>query len=205
MDTTSTGRDGRPDVGADFVEFVRGRSGSLLRAAFVLTGDQGLAEDLVQSALARTHLAWRRLAETGNAEAYTRKIMYHLQVDWRRRKRFVESTLADVPQAIGGDATDAVLVRLAVAGALRKLTPRQRAVLTLRFFEDQTEAEAALTLGCSVGTVKSQTFKALAKLRMLCPDLGPQSRDGQAPPTPDAHAPQRPAGEQFSTGEGATS
>jgi hypothetical protein len=75
----------------DYADFVRGRTAALLRAALVLTGDQGLAEDLVQSALARTHLAWSRLSEQGNAEAYTRKVMYHLQVDcggasgsWRR-------------------------------------------------------------------------------------------------------------------------
>jgi RNA polymerase sigma-70 factor (sigma-E family) len=157
---------------------------------FILTGDQGLAEDLVQSALARTHLAWRRLADIGNAEAYTRKVMYHLQVDWWRRKRFAESMPGDVPELVSSDLVDTVVnrVAVAVAGALRKLTSKQRAVITLRFFEDQTEVETAAVLGCSVGTVKSQTSKALAKLRILCPDL----------------APQRPDGEQFRAGEGAT-
>lgn len=154
------------EVDPEYVEFVRGRSQSLLRAAIVLTGDQGLAEDLVQSALARTHLAWNRLADTGNAEAYARRVMYRLQVDWWRRKRFRESLSGTVPDvAASGDFSDAVVARDTVARALRVLTPKQRAVIALRFFEDFSEAEAASVLGCSVGAVKSQTFKALAKLR----------------------------------------
>ena len=159
---------------AEYAEFVRGRTTALLRAAFVLTGDQGLAEDLVQSALARTHLAWNRLSEHGNAEAYTRKVMYHLQVDWWRRKRVAETLPGVVPERSAGDSTDAVVLRISVARALDQLTPRQRAVITLRFFEDQTEAEAATVLSCSVGTVKSQTAKALAKLKRLCPELAPE-------------------------------
>jgi RNA polymerase sigma-70 factor (sigma-E family) len=133
----------------------------------------------VQSALARTHLAWHRLSAQGNAEAYTRKIMYHLQVDWWRRKRVAEALPGDVPELASGDTTDAVVLRLSVAHALRQLTPRQRAVITLRFFEDQTESEAAAVLGCAVGTVKSQTAKALAKLKRLCPDLAPDHRDAE--------------------------
>ena len=160
-----------PISDADYADFVRGRTAALLRAAFVLTGDQGLAEDLVQSALARTHLAWHRLSEHGNAEAYTRKVMYHLQVDWWRRKRVPEVLPGVVPERPAGDSTDAVLLRVSVAHALQQLTPRQRAVITLRFFDDQTESDAATVLGCSVGTVKSQTVKALAKLKRLCPEL----------------------------------
>jgi RNA polymerase sigma-70 factor (sigma-E family) len=160
------------EVDAEYVEFVRGRGQSLLRAAVVLTGDQGLAEDLVQSALARTHLAWNRLADKGNAEAYARRVMYHLQVDWWRRKRFRESMPGLVPDVLSvGDVADAVIARDAVARALRALTPKQRAVIVLRFFEDLSETEAASVLGCSVGTVKSQTFKALAKLRAELPDF----------------------------------
>jgi RNA polymerase sigma-70 factor (sigma-E family) len=159
-------------VDAEYVDFVRGRSLSLLRAAIVLTGDQGLAEDLVQSALARTHLAWNRLADTGNAEAYARKVMYRLQVDWWRRKRFRESLPGSLPDIATADFADAVVARDAVASALQVLTPKQRAVITLRFFEDFSEVEAAAVLGCSVGTVKSQTFKALAKLRAALPEFG---------------------------------
>jgi RNA polymerase sigma factor (sigma-70 family) len=134
MSATKSAGDPGADSDSDYADFVRGRSLPLLRAALVLTGDQGLAEDLVQSALARTHLAWHRLNEQGNAEAYTRKVMYHLQVDWWRRKRVAEALPGDVPEMLSGDATDAVLLRLSVARALRELTPRQRAVITLRFF-----------------------------------------------------------------------
>jgi RNA polymerase sigma factor (sigma-70 family) len=105
--------------------------------------------------------------------------MYHLQVDWWRRKRVAEALPGDVPELASGDTTDAVVLRLSVAHALRQLTPRQRAVITLRFFEDQTESEAAAVLGCAVGTVKSQTAKALAKLKRLCPDLAPDHRDAE--------------------------
>lgn len=74
-------------VGEEYDEFVRARTPALLRLGYLLTGDQHLAEDLVQTALARTHRAWSRLRETGNAEAYARKVMYHLQVSWWRRPR----------------------------------------------------------------------------------------------------------------------
>ena len=146
------------------------------RAASRIRPDRrsGLAEDLVQSALARTHLAWNRLSEQGNAEAYTRKVMYHLQVDWWRRKRVLETLPGVVPELPAGDNADAVVLRVSVARALDQLTPRQRAVIALRFFEDQTESEAATVLSCSLGTVKSQTAKALAKLKRLCPELAPE-------------------------------
>ena len=160
-------------VSDEYVEFVHARTPALLRAAFVLTGDQGLAEDLVQAALARTHVAWQRLNEEGNAEAYTRRIMYHLQVDWWRRKRVVESLPGTLPEPRAADTTEQIDTRLAVQRALRHLTPKQRAVVALRYFEDLSELDTAAVLGCTVGTVKSQHSKALAKLRALCPDLGP--------------------------------
>lgn len=160
----------------DFDAFVRARTPALLRSAYLLTGDQHHAEDLVQSALARTHRAWRRLRETENAEAYTRRTMYHLQVSWWRRSRVAESLTGEPPEPRlrGGGATDPAgqtALRLTLRQALLKLTTRQRAVLVLRFFEDRTEAEAAELLGVTVGTVKSQTAKALARLRVVAPEL----------------------------------
>jgi RNA polymerase sigma-70 factor (sigma-E family) len=157
----------------DFDAFVRGRTPALMRSAFLLTGDQHLAEDLVQASLARTHQAWRRLDSRSNAEAYTRRIMYHLQVSWWRRRRVPEWSTAQVPEPRRHepDQADATDLRVAMRGALARLPVRQRAVLVLRYFEDLTEAETAETLGVSVGTVKSQSFKALSRLRDLAPEL----------------------------------
>jgi RNA polymerase sigma-70 factor (sigma-E family) len=150
----------------EFEEFVRARTPALLRSAFLLTGDQQLAEDLVQSALARTHRSWKRLERVGNAEAYTRKTMYHLQVGWWQRRRFIEVGLDGADRALR-DGSELAASRIDLRRALLRLAPRQRAVIVLRFFEDQTEAEAARTLDCSVGTIKSQTSKALARLRQI--------------------------------------
>jgi RNA polymerase sigma-70 factor (sigma-E family) len=165
-----------------FERFVQARWGALLRTAYVLTGDRHLAEDLLQDALSRTAERWPGLAESGNAEAYVRRCLYNGAVDgWRRRARR--------PEVLGGDAVvdtaphragqpgagrDAVVetdARVVLRRALDQLTARQRAVLVLRYYEDLTEAQAAEVLGCSVNTVKSQTRKALDRLRAVAPDL----------------------------------
>ncbi|MFF5172399.1 SigE family RNA polymerase sigma factor [Micromonospora sp. NPDC000089] len=160
---------------SEFDSFVRSRTPALLRSAYLLTGDQHLAEDLVQSALARVHRAWSRLHDSGNAEAYTRKVMYHLQVSWWRRRRVPESMPGELPEPRGGgsgpDLAHQATLRLTLRTALARLSAKQRAVLVLRFFEDRSEAEAAELLGVSVGTVKSQTSRALAKLRAVAPEL----------------------------------
>ncbi|SIN27948.1 SigE family RNA polymerase sigma factor [Micromonospora cremea] len=159
----------------EFDSFVRARTPALLRSAYLLTGDQHLAEDLVQSALARTHRSWNRLRDSGNAEAYTRRIIYHLQVSWWRRRRVSESMPGELPEPRGGDSAPdhahQTSLRVTLRAALLKLSAKQRAVLVLRFFEDRTEAEAADLLGVTVGTVKSQTAKALARLRAVAPEL----------------------------------
>jgi RNA polymerase sigma-70 factor (sigma-E family) len=160
---------------AEFAEFVRGRTHALLRSAYLLTSDQHLAEDLVQEAFARTHRAWSRLRDSGNAEAYARKVMYHTQVSiWRRRRYAAEVLSGDLPEptaTASRDHADQAVGRITLERALRALSPRQRAVIVLRYFEDHTEAEAAELLGTSVGTVKTQTARALARLRTLVPDL----------------------------------
>ncbi|WP_312033770.1 SigE family RNA polymerase sigma factor [Actinoplanes sp. TBRC 11911] len=156
----------------EFDTFVRARTHALLRSAYLLTGDQQLAEDLVQSALTRTHQSWKRLAHSGNAEAYARRTMYHLQVSWWRRRRVAEVLPERMPDRPGReDHAGEVSLRLALREALARLTARQRAVLVLRFFEDCTEREVADMLGVSIGTVKSQTAKALARLRTIAPEL----------------------------------
>jgi len=166
-----------------FAEFVRGRTPALLRTAFLLTGDQHLAEDLVQSALTRTHRAWRRLAERDHAEAYTRRAMYHLHISWWRRRRVPESLSGRLPEprAHQSDEPGRVDTRLALLDALRRLTEAQRAVLVLRYFDDQTEAQTAEILGISVGTVKSQNSKALARLRTVAPELADHYFTGGTP------------------------
>jgi len=157
---------------ADYAHFVRSRTPALLRSAYLLTGDQFLAEDLVQEALARTHRAWHRLEKPENAEAYARKVMYHAQISHWRRPKVAEVLPGDLgPEPAGDDPADDTVQRLTLRRALLTLSPKQRAVIVLRFFEDRTEAEAAQLLGVSVSTVKSQTARALDRLRPLLPDL----------------------------------
>jgi RNA polymerase sigma-70 factor (sigma-E family) len=164
-----------------FEAFVHARTPALLRSAYLLTGDQHLAEDLVQSALVRTHRAWPRVSALGNAEAYTRKAMYHLQVSWWRRRRPAESVSAGPSQRgtpAQPDHAESAALRLSVRTALWQLPPRQRAVVVLRFFDDLTEAQTAEMLGVTVGTVKSQTVRALARLRAVAPELSDASATG---------------------------
>ncbi|GAA4899239.1 SigE family RNA polymerase sigma factor [Stackebrandtia albiflava] len=166
---TSQARTATAGRRAEFSAFVSAHSPSLLRAAFLLTGDQHLAEDLVQDALARTYRAWNRLDRAGNAAAYTRKVMYHLQVSWWRRRKVAETLTDAVPHraARGRD----VALEVTMHHALLKLTPAQRAAIVLRFFEDRTEVETARILGCSQSTVKTRTRRGLEKLRGLAPEL----------------------------------
>jgi RNA polymerase sigma-70 factor (sigma-E family) len=165
----------------DFEAFVQARTPALLRSAYLLTGDQHLAEDLVQSALVRTHRAWSRVSALGNAEAYTRRAMYHLQVSWWRRRRVAESFSSPTARPDGSaepDHAEQTALRLSLRAALGQLPARQRAVVVLRFFDDLTEAQAAEMLGVTVGTVKSQTARALARLRAVAPELSDAAATG---------------------------
>ncbi len=150
----------------DFATFVDLRQRALLRSAWLLTGDWGLAEDLVQTALARTWLRWNRIRRRDDPEIYVRRVMVTTWVNWSRRKWRGERPGEELPdsQAPGDLATEAV-ARVTVRGALGSLTARQRAVLVLRIFDDLTEAQTAQVLGCAVGTVKSTMSQALARLR----------------------------------------
>lgn len=155
----------------EFRVFVRDRSTALLRLAFLLTGgDEHAAEDLLQTALIRAVDRWDRI---GNPEAYVRQVMYHQQVSrWRLKWPRREVQVAEVPeQTMRDDGPDTVDLRLMVQAALGRLTPRQRTVLVLRFFEDLPEAEVARLLGVGVGTVRSTTHRSLARLRELAPEL----------------------------------
>jgi RNA polymerase sigma-70 factor (sigma-E family) len=153
-----------------FDDFVRGESGALIRSAYLLTGDQHHAEDLVQTTLARAAIRWHSINEP---HRYVYRILYTQFVSWwrRRRIRVVETLTAEPPEHREATGTDVELA-MVMRQALDRLTPRQRAVLVLRFYEDLSEAETAVRLGCRVGTVKSQTKHALDRMRRVAPELG---------------------------------
>lgn len=151
---------------AQFDDFVTARSRALLGTAYLLTGDRQRAEDLLQTALLKTYLAWGRLRETRAVEAYVRRTLVTTYISWSRRKWRSEVATGSLPDRPGADdPTRVVDGRAELWPHLRALPPRQRASLVLRFYEDLSEAQVAEQLGCSVGTVKSQTSRALATLR----------------------------------------
>jgi len=155
----------------DFADFAAARSPQLLRLAYVLTGDQHAAEDLLQTALTRAAAHWGRVRNS--PEAYLRKIMYREQVSlWRRRSRRPETVMAEPPERSADDQLAGVDSRLALRQALLALPPGKRVVLVLRYLEDLPEEQVAATLGCSVGTVRSQSHKAIRQLRSMLPELG---------------------------------
>jgi RNA polymerase sigma-70 factor (sigma-E family) len=149
-----------------FRYFVMSRSPGLVRAAWLLTGDMGTAEDLVQTSLAKMWSRWPQVVRQDTSEAYVRRVMMSTFLTWNRRRWHAELAVGDVPDtAVAGDAFHEVELRWAVAGALHTLPPRQRAVVVLRYFEDLSEVEVARALSCSVGTIKSQNAKAMKHLR----------------------------------------
>ena len=160
----------------DFGEFVAARSPELLRLAYVLTGNQHAAEDLLQSALTKAAAHWGRIH--GAPEGYVRRILYREQVSWwRRRARRPEVAMAHVPERPARDEVVMVEERLAIRGALLALPPGKRVVLVLRYLEDLSEVQVADILGCSIGTVRSQTHKAITQLRSVLPSLGQASTE----------------------------
>ena len=159
------------DAEESFLAYVRERVAALSRIAFLLTGDRHLAEDLVQETLLRVVGRWGRIAAGGDPDAYVRRALYHQHVSAWRRHRGRTERLETHPERAGPDEAGAVTDSLAVRAALATLAPRQRAVIVLRYFEDLTEAQTADVLGCRVGTVKSQTRDALARLRKVAPGL----------------------------------
>lgn len=148
-----------------FASFVTARSAQLLRTAYLLTQDHALAEDLLQTALARAWLAWSRV--DGDPEPYVRRILSNLYATWWRRKWNRETPTEQMPERYEqSTAEQAVDERADLWNSLGRLPKQQRAVVVLRFYEDLSVQETADILGCSAGTVKSQTSKALAKLRV---------------------------------------
>ena len=159
-----TGEDGAADDRAPFAEFVAGRGQALQRTAFLLTGDWPLAEDLVQTALTRAYPRWDRIVRD-DPEAYVRQVLVNTWSSWWRRRWRAEIPTGELPEHAIHDEYAGSDRRAAVHTALSRLPRRQRAIVVLRYHEDMTEAQVAHALGISVGTVKSQTSKAITKLR----------------------------------------
>lgn len=163
-----------------FEAFVAERSTALLRTAYLLTGDRGHAEDLLQTALVKTYRHWHRLVNREDPTAFVRRVLVTTHAGWRRRLRvseFVSATPLLRGETDGGlDAGE----RQDMVAALAQLPPRMRAVLVLRYWEDLSEAGTAEALGCSVNTVKTHTTRGLARLREL---LAPPAACSPACPT----------------------
>jgi RNA polymerase sigma-70 factor (sigma-E family) len=147
----------------EFTEFVHATWPGLYRTAYLMLGDHQLAEDLVQTALAKTYASWRKVKEPAAAPAYARVVLANTAASWFRRRSWRnEHPTAELPEGASyGDPS----IRPAVVDALRTLAPRQRAVVVLRYYDDLSVREVATALGISEGTVKSQTSDALARLR----------------------------------------
>jgi RNA polymerase sigma-70 factor (sigma-E family) len=161
-----------------FADFVRQRSPALLRSAWLLTGDWHAAHDLVQTALEKSWPRWGRRID--NPDAYVRRVLTTTYLSWRRRRWTGELPSPQPPERPATD--DLADLRLTLLGALARLTPRQRAVIVLRYYDDLSEAETAAVLGCSVGSVKSHSSRGLAQLRAtpgLAGSLGLEANDGR--------------------------
>jgi RNA polymerase sigma-70 factor (sigma-E family) len=149
-----------------FRDYVRSRSGALLRTAYLLTGNRADAEDLVQSALAKTYVAWDRIEDRGALDGYVRRAMVNTQISWWRRRRLEEYPTDEIPDRAVVDQSVSSDMRESLRRAIDRLPQRMRATVMLRYYEDMTEAEVAEALGVSLGTVKSTVSRAMAKLRI---------------------------------------
>ncbi|MFG2053761.1 SigE family RNA polymerase sigma factor [Micromonospora sp. NPDC048930] len=179
----------RDPLEEEFREFVAARSGALLRTAYLLAGDWATAEDLLQTALTKTYLAWKRLGGIEAIEPYARRVLVNTSTSWWRRRWHGERPTEVLPEQAGVDEVEQQLDRDALWRHLQALPARQRAVLVLRFYEDMSEAQTAALLEISPGTVKSQTSRALNTLRRR---LGSEAALG-LPAEPQEAAPARPA------------
>jgi RNA polymerase sigma-70 factor (sigma-E family) len=156
-----------------FEEFVAVASGRLFTMALLLTGRRRAeAEDLLQDVLERAYRRWGTIIRGGSPEPYVRQMLINAAIDWRRRlrRRREESLPIESGDSAIGDRAAETDDRDLVLRAMAGLPPMQRAVLVLRFYEDLTSAQTAAVLGCTVGAVKSQTSRALAKLRDITPN-----------------------------------
>ncbi|MFC4148531.1 SigE family RNA polymerase sigma factor [Micromonospora mangrovi] len=174
----------RDPLEEEFREFVAARSGALLRTAYLLAGDWATAEDLLQTALTKTYLAWKRLGGIEAIEPYARRVLVNTSTSWWRRRWHGERPTEVLPERAGVDEIEQQLDRDALWRHLSALPARQRAVLVLRFYEDLSEAQTAALLDISPGTVKSQTFRALGTLRRRMGSQAALGLPAEPEPTP---------------------
>ena len=174
----------RDPLEEEFREFVAARSGALLRTAYLLAGDWATAEDLFQTALTKTYLAWKRLGGIDAIEPYARRVLVNTSTSWWRRRWHGERPTEVLPERAGVDEIEHQLDRDALWRHLQALPARQRAVLVLRFYEDMSEAQTAALLEISPGTVKSQTSRALNTLRRRLGSEAALGLPGEPAPAP---------------------
>lgn len=153
------------DLDAEFQAYMAARWPVLVRTAFLLTGDRFLAEDLAQTALTRVYASWRRVRRADDVDAYVRRVLVNANSGRFRKRRVDEHLVAMPADGRAHVPHEGIVQRSALMAALAELPVRQRAVVVLRYWEDLSEREVAAVLGCSVGTVKSQASKGLARLR----------------------------------------
>ncbi len=154
-----------PPTDAEYAEFVAATWGPLYRTAYLMVGNRAQAEDLVQTALTNTYASWRDVRELGAAHAYARTAVVRSVASWfRSRVRLSEQLTDELPESTYSPDNS---TRPMLMDALRQLPTRQRTVVVLRFYEDLSVTQVAQSMGCSEGTVKSQTSAALARLRLL--------------------------------------
>lgn len=148
-----------------FGEYVRSRSGALLRTALAMTGNRPDAEDLVQATLVKAFQSWDRVTDQAALDTYVRRVMVNTHISGWRRRRLDEFPTDEVPDSPAADATGDSDLQDVVQRAVDRLPRQMRAAVMLRFYDDMTESEVAAALGVSVGTVKSTVARAVAKLR----------------------------------------
>ncbi|MFD4789518.1 SigE family RNA polymerase sigma factor [Streptomyces sp. NPDC058459] len=149
----------------EFEEYVRTRQEALLRSARRLVPDPVDAQDLLQTALARTYGRWEGIADKRLADAYLRRVMINTRTEWWRARRLEEVPTEQLPEAPVADSTEQYADRALLMDILTVLAPKQRSVVVLRHWEQMSTEETAAALGMSAGTVKSTLHRALARLR----------------------------------------
>jgi RNA polymerase sigma-70 factor (sigma-E family) len=148
-----------------FGEYVRARSGALLRAAQAMTGNRADAEDLLQATLVKAYQSWEKIADPAALDTYVRRVMVNTHISGWRRQRVDEYPTDELPDSPATDVTGDSDLHDVVQRAVDRLPRQMRAAVMLRYFNDMTEPEVAAALGVSVGTVKSTVARAVAKLR----------------------------------------